>query len=252
MPRQREFCAVQNAGVFAEVFAMRKELTERRCRCLRRKKDRENRHPCELRGVSPEKQLKKSSKLEALMQDHAPHQILIPLKDIALPQNPHQWAQRSIARQGGSSAQKPPSESASPSASKPSIQQVAQTSSVEFHSYRRATEEVQGYLNDRVSSRCWEVKTPGGDPIREGPNPMEMKPIDCFLWMFPMRHLPKMVSMTGARLRKKGFRGTMAPETPRFFGIILLATRYRVNDRRNLCKKMSKFRYRRHPDFEEF
>ena len=105
----------------------------------------------------------------------------------------------------GSSAQNSASESASPPAREPSTQQAARIASVKCCGRNWAAEEVQDYLNGCASPRWWEVKNPAGDSIREGPNPMEMKPSDCFLWMLAMRHLSKMALMTGAKLRKRSF-----------------------------------------------
>ena len=66
-----------------------------------------------------------------------------------------------------------------------------------------------------------------------------------------MRHLSKMVLMTNEKLRMKNFDDAKAQEILKFFGVIILMTRYRVSDRRKLREK-SGFRHQKGPSFGDF
>ena len=90
--------------------------------------------------------------------------------------------------------------SACPPAAEPSIQEAAQSISVKRYGCKKAVVSIFGCLNGSSSSQWWEAKNQAGNPIYEGSNPIDMKPIDCFCWMLPMQRLPKIASMADLKL----------------------------------------------------
>ena len=66
-----------------------------------------------------------------------------------------------------------------------------------------------------------------------------MTPLDVFLLMFPPTHLVKIINMTNDKLRRLGKNTTTKGEMVKFFGMLLLATRYEFCSRRDLWSSRS-------------
>lgn len=85
---------------------------------------------------------------------------------------------------------------------------------------------------------------PGGDEVRAGGEWRERKAAEYFYGMFPMGHLPKIVALTNVELLANHFRETTAGEILRFFGVLILISRFEFGDtRRNLWKKEADSKY---------
>jgi hypothetical protein len=76
-----------------------------------------------------------------------------------------------------------------------------------------------------------------------------MKPFDFFMTMFPRRQLEQMVVNTSEALNKKGKSSTSTGEMLKFFGIMILATRYEFGSRRTLWSTTSPVKYIPPPAF---
>ena len=61
-----------------------------------------------------------------------------------------------------------------------------------------------------------------------------MSKLEVFLLMFPPNHLIKTIALTNVRLESKGHEDIKKGELVKFFGIIILGSRYEFGSRRNL------------------
>lgn len=87
-------------------------------------------------------------------------------------------------------------------------------------------------LNGSVQTRSWSVRSPAGGIISEGTAPDTMSPLDYFLTMFPMRHLQHMVTLTNERLVDADKHETSVGEVLKYFGTLIMMTRFSFNPRR--------------------
>ena len=99
--------------------------------------------------------------------------------------------------------------------------------------------------NGPFTRRTWKLTcqysgrdlTPGCDLLRE------LKPFDFFMAVFPSSQLKLMVEETSANLAAKGHPQTTRGEVLKFFGVLLLITRFEFGDRRDLWSTRSSSKY---------
>ena len=85
----------------------------------------------------------------------------------------------------------------------------------------------------KVAFRQWAVKDVFGEKIYPGSNRL-MSRLESFLLMFPDEQLNEMIRLTNINLQKEGKRLVTKGQLVKFFGIMLLITRTRVNNRQEL------------------
>jgi Transposase IS4 len=101
-----------------------------------------------------------------------------------------------------------------------------------------------------VPSRRWHIKTPIGDHLSFGSNiTKRMSRQDVFLLMFPPNQLDVMCRETNIILDFYHKPKTTKSELLKFFGIIILATRYEFQSRRNLWSEKPTSKYLSAPAF---
>ena len=105
------------------------------------------------------------------------------------------------------------------------------------------TSTVDTPLNGTVGTRLWSVTEPDGQIVNEGSLSTTMRPLDCFQWMFPMVFLSTIVQNTNKKLCSSCIRPTTAGELLKFFGVLILMTRFTFGPRRELWRRDSKHRY---------
>ena len=69
------------------------------------------------------------------------------------------------------------------------------------------------------------------------------------MWMFPVTHLEKIMTFTDIKLSELGQACTSSSEILKFFGTLILLTRYEFGNRRQLWLSTSKNKYIAAPDF---
>ena len=90
-------------------------------------------------------------------------------------------------------------------------------------------------FNGAIPYREWGLRLPTGEVWREGCNDDEtITRLDVFLQMFPSRQLISCWQLTNIQLQKKNYKETTKQEVLKFFGVILLASRYEWNKRSDL------------------
>jgi len=110
-------------------------------------------------------------------------------------------------------------------------------------------QEVRLPLNCSVRQRNWKVIGPVDEILVPGNAISGMTPYDFFMWMFPQKHLTRMVEWTNQNLEKRSARPVTGGEVLRFFGMLILMTRFEFSNRRSLWSKKSDFKYVPAPRF---
>lgn len=103
--------------------------------------------------------------------------------------------------------------------------------------------DIRTPLNGPVRRRIWSVSSVTGYRISEGQGHADMSPLDYFYWMFPMSHLGDIVDMTSYQLEQVGKVSTNASEILRYFGILIMMSRFEFATRRDLWRTTSAFKY---------
>lgn len=104
-------------------------------------------------------------------------------------------------------------------------------------------------LNGSVPRKHWAVTNVTGMRISEDQGIRDMTPIDYFQWMFPMSHLGTIVILTNQELIARDKQPTTATEILRFFGVLVLMSRYEFGPRRGLWSTTSTYKYMAAPNF---
>ena len=108
-------------------------------------------------------------------------------------------------------------------------------------------------INGSIPHRLWYVTTSLGDRITQNDTNKitSMSRLDIFLLMFPPQQLQHIINLTNKNLRKQGLRATTKGEIIKYFGIIILGTRFEFKARRDLWNVRSKSRFIDPPRFGE-
>lgn len=114
---------------------------------------------------------------------------------------------------------------------------------VEVHGLTWKIQGQEGNVNRYTPVRPWKVTFVTGASMGENQGSNGMTPYDYFTWMFPMSHLAKIVTMTNANLILNNKGVTDASEILRFFGIIILMSRFEFGPRRDLWETKSDNKY---------
>ena len=101
--------------------------------------------------------------------------------------------------------------------------------------------ETQQDINGPIPHREWYMLDEVGDRISESDQSKVdiMSRLDIFLLMFPSGHLTSMIGWTNSSMAKKGYRATTKGEIIKFFGIIILGTRFEFQRRADLWSTRS-------------
>ena len=101
-----------------------------------------------------------------------------------------------------------------------------------------ATKEV---INREIPQRLWYMTDSTGDRIGGGDylKVERMSFLDIFLLIFPPDHFITIVNLTNIRLRIAGHQETTKGEVIKFFGVVILGTRFVFGNRRDLWSTSS-------------
>ncbi len=101
-----------------------------------------------------------------------------------------------------------------------------------------------------VLRRQWKMKNLfGEDVFPNSAASLRMSRLDFFLLMFPDDQLTEMLSLTNRELRKRGAPDLTMPELLKFFGILILSTRFEFGSRSELWSRTAPSKYRPAPAF---
>lgn len=120
------------------------------------------------------------------------------------------------------------------------------------HGYDWHDEPAQLYheIGERHRYRSWSLQTAIGDIIRAGENCDEKySRLDVFLMMFPPKQLEIMQQLTSRKLVEKNLTPTTIGEIIRFFGSLILITRYEFTTRASLWSTHPPTKYETAPMF---
>jgi Transposase IS4 len=108
-------------------------------------------------------------------------------------------------------------------------------------------------LNGIVPQRMWSVRNSVGDVFI--PNhgnavlAQDVSPLDFFLLMFPPKQLTDMVRWTNVELYESSLKQTTTSEMLKFFGVIILMTKFEFTSRASLWSTTASSKYRPAPQF---
>ena len=91
-------------------------------------------------------------------------------------------------------------------------------------------------------TRPWKVIGPLDETISEGHGP-DMTPYEYFQWVFPMGFLSTIVSYSHYELEKRNLKPTSLGEILKYFGVIVLMSRFEFSGRRALWISQSGTKY---------
>ncbi|KAI2491610.1 Transposase IS4 [Fragilaria crotonensis] len=116
----------------------------------------------------------------------------------------------------------------------------------------RRTFQFELPLNGSLTTRQWSVRTVIGDilvPGRDNLTTNEMSPLEFFLLMFPPKQLNNMMQWTNIQLVEQELQRTNTSELLKFFGIIILSTKFEFTSRSSLWSTVAPSKYRPAPQF---
>ncbi len=107
-------------------------------------------------------------------------------------------------------------------------------------------------LNGFVPFRLWSIRNNMGDVLVPGANTAaisDITPLDFFLLMFPPKQFIDMVELTNTELTKLELNKTNCSEMLKFFGAILLMTKFEFTSRASLWSSVAPSKYQPAPHF---
>ena len=107
-------------------------------------------------------------------------------------------------------------------------------------------------LNGNVPYRKWSIRTLIGDVLIPGTNTAttnDMSALDFFLVMFPPKQLNNMVQFSNDELTQFNLPRTNISELLKFFGVIILTTKFEFTSRTSLWSTVAPSKYRPAPLF---
>ena len=112
-------------------------------------------------------------------------------------------------------------------------------------------DSLQTELNGKLRYRGWQLITSIGDVIRGGDNNNDdrFSRLDIFLMMFPPNELEVIINTTNHKLEEKQIIKTTRGEIIRFFGTLILITKYEFGSRSSLWSSHPPTKYENAPMF---
>ena len=104
-------------------------------------------------------------------------------------------------------------------------------------------------IGGHIPRTFWTVRGLNGDTLHEGACYRNRKPFDCFMDMFPQRHLVAITYMTSNSLAQLNKPETTVSEILKFFGILILMTRFEFGRKADLWSLSSRRKYIPAPAF---
>jgi serine/threonine protein kinase len=105
-------------------------------------------------------------------------------------------------------------------------------------------ERLKNDLRRPVRPREWSINTPLGDVIHAGSDAnFTRSRLDYFLLMFPLPHLNNIVRLTNSELTTLNKRETTAGEVLKFFGILILISKFEFSARASLWSNTAPSKY---------
>jgi hypothetical protein len=119
------------------------------------------------------------------------------------------------------------------------------------HGYEWVEEPVLAPIGGSDCYRNWYVRGWDGTDICEGADTSGRAPLDYFFDMFPHKHLQVIVILTNEGLRQNELEPISIGELLKYFGILVLMTRFEFGPRRDLWTTTSSNKYIPAPCFGE-
>jgi Transposase IS4 len=128
--------------------------------------------------------------------------------------------------------------------SRPTLPQSPPDEPIVVHGVKWRLKTVLEPIGGVVARRTWPVRSITGDLIFEGGDAIfgdnRRTPYEYFMAIFPPDALMRIVMLTSEKLREKGKQVTRGGEILKFFGILILGTRYEFGSRADLWSTSSR------------
>lgn len=98
-------------------------------------------------------------------------------------------------------------------------------------------------LNGDIRSRAWQIATQSGDVFKQHSRQSDVSPISCFFATFRMSYFSSIWTLTNNNLKNDNLDITTNGEILKFFGILILITRFEFSSRRDLWKRKDISKY---------
>jgi hypothetical protein len=107
-------------------------------------------------------------------------------------------------------------------------------------------------INGPYHYQSWSLKTPTDTTWIEGYNIDKKSRLDVFLMMFPPKQLTSIVTYTNQELEDLKKRKTTKSELLKFFGFVVLCTKYEFGARASLWSETPATKYEKAAAFSRF
>ena len=112
--------------------------------------------------------------------------------------------------------------------------------SVTCHGNRWNEADVNDPISGSIPHKHWWVSLITGARIMEGYEVNGLSPYDYFMWMFPISRLREIITYIKIRFAQIGKTNTASTEILKFFGVMILLTRFEFGSRRHVWLTSSK------------
>jgi hypothetical protein len=115
---------------------------------------------------------------------------------------------------------------------------------LDVHGYTWHREKIISPIGGPVHRREWCVNVPGGRDILPHSDFSKSRPtLEYFLALFPLGHLSTIVAITNENLISRKLAPTTPKKILKFFGVMLLSTRFEFSSRESLLQSTPRNKY---------
>lgn len=114
---------------------------------------------------------------------------------------------------------------------------IAQDAFATAHERTWTTQNCLTPLNGNIPPKICKVIGYSNQHLTYGRAPRDLSPFECFMSMFPLSHLHVITNLTNIRLENLRLQPVTPGEILKFFGMLVLMTRFSFSNRRDLWKE---------------
>ena len=146
--------------------------------------------------------------------------------------------------------QEPPATTETPAPAPPPEQPAVPEAIASPHGFNWYTAPDKVSVGNPIRQRKWVLKTPVNEDIYDGCDVAGTRSrLDYFLLLFPPRALQLILQETNKKLQKKRVEQLTMGELLKFFGVLILATKFEFSSRASLWSNVAPFKYQPAPAF---
>lgn len=128
---------------------------------------------------------------------------------------------------------------------------ASQHETVTIHDVNWVRENVTTPMNGVTTRKLWILKMQDGNQLVQAGGFRSYRIVDIFISLFPMHHMTNIVSWTSDKLHNISEAITSQTEILKFFGLLILLTRFEFHNRRDLWSSTRTSKYIPAPNLSE-